>query len=92
MIKYVAIIAVFFAVQAFLFFSLWLNQRDEVKRIESENNSLISQIEEFNNAEIRANNTIQKIQEKIKYVKEPCDCFNSDIPYDLLDWVRGNKK
>lgn len=33
---------------------------------------------------------ITEIREKIKYVKEDCDCYNHDIPVDIIARVRKN--
>lgn len=42
-----------------------------------------------NKAENKAVKTITKIQEKIKYVKEDCDCFHRNIPEEVLKDIRG---
>jgi len=34
---------------------------------------------------------ITEIREKIKYVKEDCDCYSRDIPSDIIVRVRKNK-
>lgn len=33
---------------------------------------------------------ITEIREKIKYVKEDCDCYNHDIPVDIIARVHKN--
>lgn len=45
-------------------------------------------VKEFNDAQIRAGNTIQKIKEVVKTVKSDCDCYNSTVDKRILDRVR----
>lgn len=44
----------------------------------------------FNQANKRSAEVITEIREKIKYVKEDCNCYNANIPNAILDRVRGN--
>ena len=45
----------------------------------------------FNQANKKSAEVITEIREKIKYVKEDCDCYNRPIPYVVLDRVQGNR-
>lgn len=44
----------------------------------------------FNQANKESAKTITEIREKIKYVKEDCNCYNMPIPYVIIDRVQGN--
>lgn len=45
----------------------------------------------FNQANKKSAEVITEIREKIKYVKEDCDCYNRPIPYVVLNRVQGNQ-
>lgn len=91
--KYAVIVAIFLAVESLCMFSLYKSERSKRIALEHEKNSLIETMEKHNNAEVVASKTIQKIQERVKYIKSPCDCYNASIDDPLLlDWLRGNKK
>lgn len=45
----------------------------------------------FNQANKRSAEVITEIREKIKYVKEDCNCYNMPIPNVILDRVQGNQ-
>lgn len=45
----------------------------------------------FNKANQESVKTITEIREKVKYVKEPCDCYNTAIPDAIIDRVHHNK-
>lgn len=88
-LKYILFIAVFLFIQSILLYSLYNGEKNKRIALEIEKSSIIEEREKYNEAQVRASNTIQKIQEKIKYVKNPCDCYHLPIPADVLDWVRG---
>lgn len=44
----------------------------------------------FNQANQKSAEVITEIREKIKYVKEDCNCYNANIPDAILDRVRHN--
>ena len=44
----------------------------------------------FNQANKKSAEVITEIREKIKYVKEDCNCYNANIPDAILDRVRYN--
>lgn len=45
----------------------------------------------FNQANKKSAEVITEIREKIKYVKEDCNCYNMPIPGVILDRVQGNQ-
>ena len=45
----------------------------------------------FNKANQESVKTITEIREKVKYVKEPCDCYNTSIPDAIINRVHHNK-
>lgn len=45
----------------------------------------------FNQANKKSAEVITEIREKIKYVKEDCNCYNMPIPDVILDRVQGNQ-
>lgn len=90
--KYIILICVFLAVESLFMFSMYKGEKERRIALENEKNTLIQQVEDFNNAQVQASNTIQKIQEKVKYIKSPCNCYRSNIDPSLLAWVRGDKK
>ena len=53
------------------------------------NKELQQTVAKANKADQKAVKTITKIQEKIKYVKEDCDCFHRNIPEEILKDIRG---
>lgn len=68
------------------------NLKDRNKELLLKNDNLITSIKEFNNAQVVAGNTITKIQEKVKYIKSDCNCYNLPIDDSIVKWVRGTEK
>lgn len=67
----------------------------KINRLESEKTALKMEvkscndsIKEFNDAQIRAGDTIQKVREVVRTVKSDCDCYNSAVDKRILDRVR----
>lgn len=58
-------------------------------RLEAQKKALEENIDAYNKAKNKASNTINKVMERIKYVKEPCDCYNARIDDSIIDLVRG---
>lgn len=44
----------------------------------------------FNKANQESVKVITEIREKIKYVKDPCNCYNTAIPDAIIDRVHHN--
>lgn len=49
-------------------------------------NSIIA----FNKANQESSEVITEIREKVKYVQEPCNCYNIAIPDAIIDRVHHN--
>lgn len=93
--KFLAI--AFFATTLLLGF-MYNYTNSKANRLESELNECKSElkickngVKEFNDAQIRASSTIQKVKEVVKTVKSDCDCYNSSVDGVILDRVRNKK-
>lgn len=78
MVKYLLIYAVILTV---LFGSLFQKNRELKQDLSQLHNS----IQSFNKAQKQTTKTVSEIREKIRYVKEPCNCYNVNIPDDVLN-------
>lgn len=60
--------------------------------LRAENDGLTASINDYNESQKVASDTIAKIQKEMKNVKTDCNCY--DVPVDdaIVDWVRGTKK
>lgn len=85
----ISIICVLF-IFCLLFLSCWIKAKQKINLLKQEIGSLQKTITDFNKSQDVATETIIKIQEKIKYVKE--DCYNKPISNDIIKLVRGEKK
>lgn len=65
-----------------------LTLKNDVSNCKTNLNDCNKGIEEFNNAQIQASSTIQKIKTVVKTVKEDCDCFSSFVDDRVLLLVR----
>ena len=61
-----------------------IETKQNFKRLQ---NSIIT----FNKANQESMTVIKEIREKIKYVQEPCNCYNTNIPDAIIDRVHHNK-
>ena len=76
-----------------VFLGLWcvyLNLRiDALKKdniaLESENNTLMSNIKEYKKDAVAANNEIKKLRNKISVDKTALDWYNSKLPDTIID-------
>ena len=80
---------------AYIFAQNYIERGRQINTLESEKNELISQlkskekeIEQYNQKQLEASNTIEKVREVVKRVKEPCDCYNTRLPDDVLAIIR----
>lgn len=92
-------IAVFFFATTFILGIMYNYANLKVNRLESENTALKMEVKscnqgvkEFNDAQIRASGTIQKVREAVKVTKSDCDCYNSAVDKRILDRVRNKHK
>lgn len=68
------------------------NLKEDNAALHLKNTGLITSIKEFNNAQNTATKTITKIQEKIKYVKSDCNCYELPVDDSIIEFVRGSRK
>lgn len=83
------LLVVFLGVVCRFLFSEINDLREDNATLRLNNDSLIANVKDYNNGKMEASETIVKIQEKIKYVKVDCDCYNTPIPDDILPLIRG---
>ena len=83
----------------YIFSIQFIERGKKIKLLETEKTELSSQlksmeneIEKFNEKQVEASNTIEKVREVIKTVKEPCDCYNTRLPDDVLRLLHNNNK
>lgn len=88
-------IAVFFFATTFILGIMYNYTNLKINRLESENTALKMEVKscndgvkEFNDAQIRASSTIQKIKKAVKVTKSDCDCYYSSVDKRILDRVR----
>lgn len=60
-----------------------VDTKQNFKRLQ---NSIVA----FNKANQESSKTITEIRERIKYVKDPCNCYNTAIPDAIIDRVHHN--
>jgi len=84
---------------AYIFAQNYIERGRQINTLEGEKNELISQlkskekeIENYNQKQLEASNTIEKVREVIKTVKEPCDCYNSALPARVADILHNNNQ
>lgn len=84
---------------AYIFAQNYIERGRQINTLEGEKNELISQlkskekeIENYNEKQLEASNTIEKVREVVKRVKEPCDCYNTALPDDVAKLLHDNNK
>ena len=83
------VIGVILGVACRFLFNEVTNLKEDNTALRLNNTGLITIIKDYNNGKMEASKTIVKIQEKIKYIKTDCDCYNMPIPDDILPLIRG---
>ena len=91
MTKVYQFVCVFFFATTLLFGLLYDYANSKANRLENELNGCKNGVKEFNYAQMRASNTIEKVREVVKTVKSDCDCYNSSVDKRILDRVRNKK-
>ena len=61
----------------------------EKNELKNQVKGYVDVINNYEKAKEEANDDIQKIKTVIKTIKEPCDCYNADIPNGVLNIIRG---
>lgn len=87
----------FLLLVAYIFSERYIERGKQINQLTGEKNELINQIkskekeiERYNQKQLEASNTIEKVREVIKKVKEPCDCYNTRLPDSVLNILHGN--
>jgi predicted nucleic acid-binding Zn-ribbon protein len=89
----------FILLVGYIFSEKYIERGKQINTLEGEKNELISQlkskekeIENYNQKQLEASNTIEKVREVVKRVKEPCDCYNTALPDDVMRLLHDNNK
>lgn len=92
-------LSAFLLLCAYIFSVQYIERGKKINTLETEKNELISQlkskeaeIENYNQKQLEASNTIEKVREVIKKVKEPCDCYHTALPDDVMRLLHDNNK
>ena len=96
---FVLYLSVFLLVCAYIFSLQYIERGKKIKLLETEKNELAAQlksmeneIENYNKKQLEATSTIEKVREVIKTVKEPCNCYNTRLPDDVIKLLHENNK
>ena len=89
----------FILLVGYIFSERYIERGRQINTLEGEKTELISQlkskekeIEQYNQKQLEASNTIQEVREVVKRVKEPCDCYNTALPSDIKRLLHDNIK
>lgn len=92
-------LAVFLLLCAYIFSLQYIERGKKIKLLETEKTELSAQlksmeneIENYNKKQLQASGTIEKVREVIKTVKEPCNCYNTRLPDDVIKLLHDNNK
>lgn len=92
-------LSAFLLLCAYIFAQNYIERGRQINTLEGEKNELISQlkskekeIENYNQKQLQASSTIEKVREVIKKVKEPCDCYHTALPDDVKRLLHDNNK
>jgi chromosome segregation ATPase len=84
---------------AYIFSMQYIERGKKIKLLETEKielnsklNSMEKEIENYNQKQLEASNTIEKVREVIKHVKEPCDCYHTRLPDSVIKLLHDNNK
>ncbi|MBQ9737903.1 MAG: hypothetical protein IJV75_00100 [Alphaproteobacteria bacterium] len=87
-----SVIVIILAVGCRFLFSEVTSLKEDNAALRLKNEGLTASINDFNDSQKTASQTITKIQEKIKYVEKDCNCYYMPIDDNIVEWVRGSKK
>ena len=84
---------------AYIFAQNYIERGRQINTLEGEKTELISQlkskekeIEQYNQKQLEASNTIQEVREVVKTVKEPCNCYGVALPARIADILHNNNQ
>lgn len=92
-------LSAFLLLCAYIFTQNYIERGRQINTLEGEKNELISQlkskekeIENYNQKQLEASNTIQEVREVVKTVKEPCNCYGVALPARIADILHNNNQ
>lgn len=65
--------------------------KGEITQLNSTIKGYQNEIQEYNRAQERASQTIEKVRTVVRTVKSECDCYNTAIPDDVRRLLNGSK-
>ena len=84
---------------AYIFSERYIERGRQINTLENEKTELKSQlksmeaeIENYNEKQLEASNTIQEVREVVKTVKEPCNCYGVALPARIADILHNNNQ
>lgn len=83
--KYIAILAVVLAVCLYFAINRLVIANDKINSLEREKNNLVNIVKGYQNAEVEANKTINRLRKTLESSKANMDWYNTPIPFELLD-------
>lgn len=88
----------FILLVAYIFSERYIERGKQINTLEGENTDLKTQlkskeaeIENYNQKQLEASNTIQQVREVVKTVKEPCNCYGVALPARIADILHNNQ-
>ena len=98
MLNRILLISLIIAISTAVFFKLQSDNRLlRATNAENQNNALQTEIkgyknaiQEYNDAQDRAGEKIEKVRTIVHTVKGDCDCYNTPLPDELLNAIRKN--
>ena len=83
----------------YIFSMQYIERGKKISLLEGEKSELTSQlkskeaeIENYNEKQLEASNTIQEVREVVKTVKEPCNCYGVALPARIADILHNNNQ
>lgn len=86
----IALVAVFFKLQSDNRLQRAVNAENRASALESKVKGYKNAIQEYNDAQERAGEKIEKVRTIVRTVKSDCDCWNTPLPDELLNAIRKN--
>ena len=83
--KYIAVLAAILAVCLYFAINRLVIANDKINSLEREKNNLVNIVKGYQNAEVEANKTINRLRKTLESSKANMDWYNTPIPFELLD-------
>ena len=81
--------AVFFKLQSDKSLLRATNAENQNNALQTEIKGYKNAIQEYNEAQERASETIEKVRTVVRTVKSDCDCWNTELPDDVRRLLSG---